>query len=311
MHAMPLVVLGGNGSWPVDAVEALLRGHGYRLIRAAERDKLLDVIRSEHPDLVVLSPELRGGSSGFALCRTLRQRRWLATTPVFMLCTDSRADEMSALESGAWDALRCPPDPRALLARVRNAVQTKRQADEAVRQGLIDHVTGCYNHAGLVTRLREEILHARRHKEPLAVFIVALDPFAKVIKSIGDPEASEAAFRTAASAMRLGSRRTDVLARRDEMEFGIIAPSTTRTGTHKLVTRLEKALEMCPVPLRDKGEAQPFTPVMGITVRSSKWSGEEETPETLIEEASQALRLAKELGAGHSIYAEGSDSAES
>ena len=310
MHAMPLVVLGGNGSWPVDAVEALLRGHGYRLKRAAERDKLLDLIRSEHPDLVVLSPQLRGGSSGFALCRTLRQRRWLATTPVFMLCTDSRADEMSALESGAWDALRCPPDPRALLARVRNAVQTKRQADEAARQGLIDHLTGCYNRAGLITRLREEILHVRRHKEPLAVLVVALDPVAEVMESEGDPEASEAAARTAASAMRLGSRRTDVLARHDEMEFGIIAPSTTRAGTRKLVTRLEKAFEMCPVPLSDKGEAQPFRPVMGVTARS-KWAGEEETPETLIEEASQALRLAKAGGAGHSIYAEGSDSAES
>lgn len=310
MHAMPLVVLGGNGSWPVDAVEALLRGHGYRLIRAAERDKLLDLIRSEHPDLVVLSPELRGGSSGFALCRTLRQRRWLATTPVFMLCTDSRADEMSALESGAWDALRCPPDPRALLARVRNAVQTKRQADEAVRQGLIDHVTGCYNRAGLVTRLREEILHARRRKEPLALVVVAMDPFAEVIKSVGDPEASEAAFRMAASVMRLGCRRSDVLARHDEMEFGIIAPSTNRAGTGKLVARLEKAFETSPVRVRHKGAAQAFRPVTGITVRS-KWSGEEETPETLIGEASEALRQAKALGAGHSIYAEGSDSAES
>ncbi len=104
----------------------------------------------------------------------------------------------------------------------------KRRADEALQLGLMDQLTGCYNRAGLLTRLAEEILHARRHKEPLAVLAVALDPFAEVIHSVGDPEASESAFRTAATILRLGCRRSDILARHKEVEFAIVAAATNR-----------------------------------------------------------------------------------
>lgn len=308
-EAAPLVVLGGNGNWPGGAVEALLRGRGYRLRSVVDYHEVASVIHTEKPDLIVLGRGMRGGDS-LRLCRALRQRRWLSTTPVFFLCAEGRAEEASALEAGAWDAVKCPPDPEIFLAKVKNAVLMKKKADEAMQLGLIDQLTGCYNRAGLMTRLGEEILHARRHKEPLAVLVVALDPFEKVIRSVGDPEASEAAFRMAASVIRLGCRRSDVLARHKELEFGIIAPSTTRAGSRKLVTRLSKAFEMCPVRVRRNGAAEPFRPVAGITVRST-WSGAEETPESLIEEASQALRLAKAWGAGHKIFAEGSETAES
>ncbi len=299
----PLVVLGGNGSWPSGAVAALLRGRGYRLRDMVELPEMVRVIHGEEPDLIILARGMRGGDP-LGLCRKLRGRRWLATTPIFYLCSEGRAEEASALEAGAWDAVKCPPDPELFLARVENAVQMKRKADEALRLGLIDQLTGCYNRAGLMARLEEEILHARRHKEPLACLVVALEPFPKVIEAVGDPEASEAAFLAAARIMRQGSRRTDILARHEEYEFAIVAPATARAGVRKLVSRINDAFENSPVRVRAKGQARPFRPIIGITVRAS-WPGEEETPETLIKEASEALALARQWGSGHRIYSQG------
>jgi diguanylate cyclase (GGDEF)-like protein len=207
----------------------------------------------------------------------------------------------SALEAGAWDAVKCPPDPELFLARVENAVQMKRKADEALRLGLIDQLTGCYNRAGLMARLEEEILHARRHKEPLACLVVALEPFPKVIETIGDPEASESAFLAAARILRRGSRRTDILARHEDYEFSIVAPATARAGARKLVSRINNAFDNSPVRVRANGQAHPFRPIIGITVRAS-WPGDEEAPERLIEEASEALAMARKSGSGHLIY---------
>ncbi len=54
------------------------------------------------------------------------------------------------------------------------------------------------------------------------------------------------------------------------------------------------------------GTARPFRPIVGITVRSI-WPGDEETPESLLAEASEALALAKKWGAAHRIYARQAD----
>lgn len=294
----PFLVLGGDGTWPGSAVEALLKGRGYHLRSAVEFDDLMNVINAEDPDLIVLGPGLRGGGDGLDLCRSLRERQWLATTPILYLHQGGRAEAASALEAGAWGAVRCPPDPELFLARVRNAVQTKRQADSAMRRGLIDQQTGCYNRAGLMTRLAEEVLHARRRREPLAILLTALEPVPEAIKSLEGAGTRESAYRMVAGLLRLGCRRSDILARHSEFEFAIVAPATGYDGSRKLVGRLLHAFESAGVRAQTGEFAQGIRPVVGITIRDS-WAAEEESPETLVAEASEALANAKKWGLGY------------
>ncbi len=301
MQTTPLVVVCGGGPWSGRATDELLRAHGYRLRRVAEADRVANVLRQEKPDLVLLSPELRGGDS-LDLCRSLRKQRALSTTPIFFLCADDRATETAAFEAGAWDALRCPPDPRIFLARVRNAVSTKRKTDDALRQGLIDHVTGCYNELGLRTRLREQILHARRQKEPLACFLVELDPLAELIGHLADPEAMESVFRNAASLLRRGCRRSDIVGRHGELNFGIVAPASDREASHGLAARLRETFESSPIRV-DTDAPAVVRPVAGVSVRTD-WPEHEEPPEALIDEAWRALAIAKAQGVGHRIYSD-------
>ncbi|MEE8191789.1 MAG: diguanylate cyclase [Gemmatimonadales bacterium] len=297
----PFVILAGDGIWPGNAVEALLRGRGYRLQSVRKFHELMDLVHAQEPDLIVLGPSLKGGGDGLETCRTLREDEWLATTPIIYLHQGGRAEAALALEAGAWGAVQCPPDPELFIARVRNAVQTKRQANSAMRRGLIDPQTGCYNQAGLITRLAEEMLHARRRKEPLAVLMVALVPFPEGARTTGGRGERESGYRMAAGLLRLGCRRSDILARYREMEFGIVAPATGHDGSRKLVGRVFHAFE-------DTGAQEPgletlpqLRPIVGVTARSS-WPTEEETPETLIAEALEALMSAKKWGLGYWIY---------
>lgn len=300
MQSAPLVVVGGKEPWPGGAVEALLRAHGYRLQRVGEANEAINVIRRERPDLVLMTLKLRG-LDGLDLCRALREQSWFSTTPLFFLCSDGRADELAALEAGAWDAVRCPPDPMLFLARVRNAVETKRRADEALSHGLIDRLTGCYNDVGLSTRLKEEMLHARRHKEPLACLIVELEPLRDLLETVEDPKVRESTFRMITNVMRLGCRRSDILGRRKEMSFGVVAPATDGSGARRLAGRLARAFEKSPVRVGENGNSPVVRPVVGISVRT-EWPEVEEEPEGLFSEAARALVLAKSAGVGYRIY---------
>lgn len=302
MQTTPLVVVGGREPWPGGAVEALLRGHGYRLRRVAEADQVVNVIRDEAPDLVMLTLELEG-LDGLQLTRTLRQQDWFTTTPLFFLCSDGRSDELAALEAGAWCAVRCPPDPLLFLARVRNAVETKRRADEALNRGLIDQLTGCYNRSGLATRLREEMLHARRHHEPLACLVVELEPLRDLMQTMTSPDDRESAFRMITNVLRLGCRRSDILGRHTELSFGIVAPATDRPGSRRLAARLSRAFQKSPVRIGNNGTSALVRPVAGIAVRT-QWPDTEEDPEGLVDEASRALVLAKAQGVGYRIHPE-------
>lgn len=299
MDGSPLIIVGGNGPWPGGAVEALLRGQGYRL-RRVDESEIVNAIHREHPDLILLSPQDRRAS--LALCEELSERRWAAAIPVFYLCTQGRAEETLALESGVWDAVQCPPDPQLLLARIRNAIRIRRKADETINDGLLDQLTGCYNRIGLHILLKQEILIARRRQTPLACMVIALDPLPEVIQAVGEPEASESAFRMATDVIKNAVRRSDILAHHTDLEFSLVAQGADRNGCRKLVGRLSKAFEHCPVRARANGLTRPFKAIVGISLRTS-WSGSEDPPDTLIDEASQALELAKAWGSRLRFYA--------
>ncbi len=108
-----------------------LEKEGFETLAAYDGREALDIIRREHPDLVVLDvmlPEL----DGFSLCRLLRQEKILI--PVLMLTAkDEEIDKVLGLEMGADDYLTKPFSPRELVARVRAILRrTKEPRDDQI-----------------------------------------------------------------------------------------------------------------------------------------------------------------------------------
>ncbi|MCD6520520.1 MAG: response regulator transcription factor [Anaerolineae bacterium] len=94
----------------------LLREEGYEVITTDNGKEALELVDSQHPDLVILDvmmPQI----DGFEVCRRIRQTM---DVPIIILSAKGEtADKVLGLELGADDYLPKPFEPSELLARVR------------------------------------------------------------------------------------------------------------------------------------------------------------------------------------------------
>ena len=111
-------------------LERHLASEGHRVGFARDGLEALEVVRRDHPDLVlmdVMMPTL----DGFETCRRLKNDPATRLIPVVLVTalTDSR-DRVRGLEVGADDFLSKPVNAAELTARVRSLLRIKRYTDE-------------------------------------------------------------------------------------------------------------------------------------------------------------------------------------
>jgi two-component system KDP operon response regulator KdpE len=123
----------------LEALSAILAGHGYRVRTAPNGTMALEAIASERPDLVLLDLAMPG-LSGVEVCR--RIRRGYGDVPILVL--SALADEgqkVSALDAGADDYVTKPFGADELLARIRAALRRARVQqthDSVIHSGAIE-----------------------------------------------------------------------------------------------------------------------------------------------------------------------------
>jgi len=240
--ALPLALLAGEPGGSTGPVEPLLAGDGYAVMRAPTGRLALARARGTHPDLVAIDADLTDMPM-LDLCRALRLEPRIATgTPLVAVSANppTRAQRLEALAAGAWDWIAAPFDAEDLLARLAIFTRAKLDADRARAAGLLDPLTGLYNHQGLARRARELGSQAFRQHEAMACVTVALDL---------EPDAAQLGDYTAAAVVRCvqtlkaTARVSDAIGRLGPTEFAIIAPSTDAIGAVKLAARLVGRLE--------------------------------------------------------------------
>ena len=136
-------------------VRKFLQQGGYsKFVSTTESPKVLDLLRREQPDLVLLDvmmPQV----SGLDILRAMKMDESLSTIPVVVLTASPEASiKTQALELGVADFLSKPVDPSELLLRVRNVLTMKVQFDLMAK-----------NSAELETQVRErtsELAESRR-----------------------------------------------------------------------------------------------------------------------------------------------------
>ena len=98
-------------------IAAGLRGAGFTVMQAPDASGGRRIIALEELDVILLDVMLPG-ESGFALCRSLRERG--IDTPILMLTArDALDDRVTGLDAGADDYLTKPFALQELVARVR------------------------------------------------------------------------------------------------------------------------------------------------------------------------------------------------
>ena len=95
-----------------------LNEQGFKVIHVARGDLVLDAIRQNTINIVLLDVMLPG-LNGIEVCRLIRQDKQHQQTPIIMLTARAdEFDEVIGLEAGANDYVIKPVRPRALLARI-------------------------------------------------------------------------------------------------------------------------------------------------------------------------------------------------
>ena len=104
-------------------LQAKLRKEPFEIFTASEGETALDLVRQEHPDLVVLDVNLPG-LSGLEICRALRKGKDTRNIPIIML--SGRGDEIDrvlGLEFGADDYVTKPFNAQELILRINNLLK--------------------------------------------------------------------------------------------------------------------------------------------------------------------------------------------
>jgi len=100
-----------------------LSEQGFEVVHVDHGDEVIEAVKENHPDLVLLDWMLPG-KDGLQLCRLLREFYF---APILMLTArDDEMDEVLGLELGATDYLIKPVKPRVLLARIQKALRDLR-----------------------------------------------------------------------------------------------------------------------------------------------------------------------------------------
>jgi len=114
----------------IKLLEAMLAGHGYRLLTAENGQKALDKAFSENPDLIlldILMPEL----NGFEVTRMLKKDSRTKNIPIILVTAlDGPESRNTGLEAGAEDFLNKPVNAVELKARVKSMLRLKQYRDQ-------------------------------------------------------------------------------------------------------------------------------------------------------------------------------------
>ena len=114
-----------------DILRSIFEPAGFRVLEAGDGETALELVRTQHPDLLVLDyniPRIDGPH----VCQELKQDLLLRHTPVIMLTGRSElSDKVYGLNVGADDYMVKPFEPEELLARVRMVLRRTAQELEA------------------------------------------------------------------------------------------------------------------------------------------------------------------------------------
>jgi DNA-binding response OmpR family regulator len=106
-----------------EVVCSYLQANGFRVVAERHGDRVVERVRSESADLVILDLGLPG-KDGFTVCRELRAA---FDVPILILTArDNDIDHVVGLELGADDYVVKPVEPRVLVARIQALLRRSR-----------------------------------------------------------------------------------------------------------------------------------------------------------------------------------------
>lgn len=271
----------------LDMLASILEPAGYHVIKANSGRQGIESAIAYRPDLIILDlmmPEI----DGFDVVNALKSNPSTTHMPIFVL---------TAKDITIEDRLR-------LAGKIENFIQkihfTKEdllmhikdlEATYPERAGMLDEVSGLFDHSYFQIRLAQEISRAGRYKNVLTLLMLDLDNFTEYIKAHGIHRAN-IVIKKIADFFRKSLRGSDIVVRYGIDEFAVVLNNTLKGPSEIVAERVLSYIRDYPFYGQEIMPAGQITASISIATYPQDAS----SPEELIYKARQAMRKAKTSG---------------
>ncbi|MBF0558110.1 MAG: diguanylate cyclase [Nitrospirae bacterium] len=172
----------------------------------------------------------------------------------------------------------------------RDITEIKKIEEELKAAATLDRLTGVYNRRKFESILDSEIERTRRYKHPLSLIMIDLDHFKNINDAFGH-QVGDSVLQTLAVIVKNNIRKTDYFGRWGGEEFMILATETPLEEAFELTEKVRIFIEKY-----NFEQAGTLTISCGITQFT-----DQDTPDSLIKRADDALYKAKSSGRNMSV----------
>lgn len=264
--------------------QQILEGEGFLVHSAANSQDGINLALATNPNLAIIDLNISEG--GFNLIKSFKENPATKMMPVFALTYGALSEDESLSMAGQIERVlrKDALSSNELITHLRDL-----EVLHPKRAGLIDEITGMFNHRYFQIRLAQETSRARRYNLPFVMAIFEVDYFTHYTNRHGEYYGN-LALRKIAELLRKDIRGSDVVGRYGSDAFALILTNTYLSSGVALCKRFLSTIHDYPFI---KEESQPngrFTASAGIL----EFSGQ--STEELLQSAEKALLLAVEKG---------------
>ncbi|PIW88885.1 MAG: hypothetical protein COZ93_08065 [Nitrospirae bacterium CG_4_8_14_3_um_filter_44_28] len=265
-------------------LHSILGGEGFLVHSAANSQEGVNLALATNPNVAIIDLNIPEG--GFNLIKSFKENPATKMMPIFALTSGPLSEDERLQMTGQVERVlkKDALNSRALVTHLRDLEVLHPQ-----RAGLIDDITGIFNHRYFQIRLAQETNRARRYNIPLVLAILDMDHFSHYVDRHGEYYGN-LALRKVAELLRKNIRGADVVVRYGGGAFAVMLTNTFLSSGVTLCKRSLSTIHDYPFL---KEESQPngrLTASIGVL----EFKGQ--SAEELVRSAEKALLLAVEKG---------------
>ncbi|MDO8447128.1 MAG: response regulator [Deltaproteobacteria bacterium] len=270
----------------IEFLTTILRKEGFHVDSATGGEEGLRMALEEIPDLIILDL-MMPNVSGFDVIRELRKHPAGRDVPIFV-CTakDLSRDEKERLLADVSKIFQ-----KGSMAREGLVEEIKKmEMHYPERAGLVDSVTGLFNHRYFVNRLSHELNRSHRYGRELSVSLIAIDSFMHYNEVNGYLQ-GDIVLRETTRLLNKNLRKADIAMRYNGGKFAIIFTETGKGAAISVSEKLCALIEGYPFPRRESQPLGKLTVTISVASFPADGRGDEELIERLERGVDEAARM--------------------
>lgn len=254
---------------------------------------LFQHLKSKRADMVCWAVERKNRKANW-ISQLHSDEQW-HDLPLIAFAEDQQG-LINGFHLGASDSVHVEIDTTELSARMnrhlerwQRLLELRQSKEQLQKMALTDPLTKLGNRATFDMSLKQAAACTQRSGSPYSLLMIDLDHFKNFNDNYGH-QTGDSVLRSVADAIRYSARDADICCRYGGEEFAVILPDTKANNAEVLAERIHK--QVAKVSRKQPSGRMAITVSIGISCANR----DSIHPAQLIEEADQALYLAKDNG---------------